>query len=125
MYRRELRLLSFIIAVVFLLGAMDAASQTASTGMIQGAVKDRTGAYIPGATIRLIQVGTNVERTAQSDNLGRYSFPLLAPGFYDMEVSQSGFTTVRQTGIQVRVNEKTVLDVVLEPLGVRIYRVEM
>lgn len=103
---------------IIISSAVRGVAQTASTGMIEGTVQDATSAYIAGATLRLTHVGTNVQRTTQSDSDGRYSFPLLVPGVYDLEVALSGFTTVRQTGISVRVSEKTVLDVTLQPAPV-------
>jgi len=106
------RFLAFTTVLITV--ALNLAAQTASTGSIQGTVRDNTGAVVASAAIRLTQPATNLERSLESDENGRYVFPLLRPGFYDMEVSLSGFATVRQTGIQVRVNERTVLDVVLQ-----------
>ncbi|RMG52949.1 MAG: carboxypeptidase regulatory-like domain-containing protein [Acidobacteria bacterium] len=110
--------LHLAVAFLLLLNPASGMAQTATTGMIQGTVKDPTGAYITGATLRLTQVGTNIVRTTQSDDAGRYSFPLLPPGRYDLEVSKSGFTTIKQTGIPVRINEKTTLDLTMEPAPV-------
>lgn len=105
-----------LIALVLLMAA-SAVAQTASTGMILGEVKDPNGQIVVGATIQLTQTGTGVQRTAQSDGSGRYSFALLPPGLYDMEISMTGFAKLQQTDIQVRVNERSVLDVVLKVGG--------
>lgn len=114
MRRAPRLLLPFGLVLVLVVNGTDVAAQTATTGMILGTVKDASGAYLAGATIRLKDVATNAQRVTRSDSGGAYSFPLLTPGVHEMEVSLPGFKTVRQTGIPVRVTEKTVLDVVLE-----------
>ena len=45
-----------------------------TTGSISGQVKDEKGAVMPNATDTLRNVATNVSRTAQTDDDGRYRF---------------------------------------------------
>ena len=64
-----------------------------------GIVKDPSGAVIPGANVSLINMGTGATRTTTTDNQGGYSFPALAVGQYDLEVSATGFLPERRTGV--------------------------
>ena len=58
-----------------------------------------------------------VRREAQTGGNGRYAFPLLAPGAYRLEVTQSGFASAKVEGISVRITESTVIDVALKVAG--------
>ena len=49
-------------------------------GTITGAVKDSTGAVVPGATVTVTNKGTNATRTTSSNEVGLYDFPALPPG---------------------------------------------
>jgi hypothetical protein len=48
---------------------------------------------IPGATVVIRQTETNVSATAVSDQDGRFRFPYLRVGAYELSVKQSGFAT--------------------------------
>src|SRR5205823_5625694 len=52
-------------------------------------------------------------RATRSDADG-YQFALLPPGQYELEVSASGFDTLRQTGIVLQVDDRDRLDVTLQ-----------
>ena len=79
---------------VLLLGCNVAyAQQSASSGII-GDVTDSTKAGVPGATVTVINVGTNAQRLATTDANGRFSIPNLVPATYEIKVELPGFTTV-------------------------------
>jgi hypothetical protein len=72
---------SGIRAVVLIL-ALTLAAQTAAqeiTGTITGLVKDQSGGIVPGATVTVRNVDTNVSKTLTTDDTGVYVFPLLPP----------------------------------------------
>src|SRR5205823_4445751 len=72
-------------------------------GTITGAVKDSTGAVVPGATVTVINKGTNATRTASSNEVGLYDFPALPPGQYTVKTELDGFkTTSRDLELQVQ-----------------------
>lgn len=60
-------------------------------GSVSGVVKDPTGAVIPGATVTVVDEGTNRRRTTTSDSQGEFRFPLLPPGSYRLEAIREGF----------------------------------
>lgn len=83
-------------------------------GTIRGRVIDPSGAAVPGATVEVINVDTNVRITAQSNELGNYQVPFLLPGNYTVRVQHPGFKTLERHGIRVSVNELVTLDLTLE-----------
>ena len=66
-------------------------SAQAGLGAVQGTVVDTSGAVVPNATLKLIQISTNGERTTTSNEQGLFTFPSLVPSLYSLEVSASGF----------------------------------
>ena len=62
-----------------------------STASIEGRVIDQQGAVIPGVRILARSAAIGVERTATSDNSGRYQFAALPIGDYTLEASATGF----------------------------------
>ena len=78
------------IAAGILISASVAAAQTA-TGSISGVVKDPSGAEVSGAAVTLTNTATNEARSTTTNNVGLYSFPLLPPATYRLEVKQTGF----------------------------------
>ena len=55
---------------------------------------DSSKAGVPGATVTIINVGTNAQRVATTDTNGRISVPNLVPATYEIKVELSGFTTI-------------------------------
>ncbi|MBK8313195.1 MAG: carboxypeptidase regulatory-like domain-containing protein [Acidobacteria bacterium] len=70
-------------------------------GVIQGTIKDTSGAVIPNATIQVIQASTNARITVNSDSDGRYRVRGLPPGRYALNVENSGFHNARIEGINI------------------------
>jgi hypothetical protein len=60
-------------------------------GKITGVVKDQTGGIIPGATVVVLNTATGVKQTTVTNAEGTYSFPVLAVGQYDIDVTADGF----------------------------------
>jgi len=81
---------------------------------VSGIVTDSSGAVVPGAFVQMKAVETGIVQKRQTNAEGFYAFVDLPPGHYDIEVSQSGFGTFRQTGILLDVNSAKVLNVTLK-----------
>jgi hypothetical protein len=88
------------------------------TGEISGVVKDSQGAAIPGATVRVINENTRLERTYTTDHSGYYVAPLLPPGKYQLAAELSGFRKFVKTGITLDSGAKVAADAVLSPGGI-------
>ena len=91
-------------------------AQTATTGQIVGVVTDPSGALVVGAKVVLTS-DAGVRRETVTGGSGRYTFPLLAPGAYRLEVIQSGFASVKVEGIVVQITQSSVVDVALKVAG--------
>src|SRR5437016_1545106 len=87
-----------------------------ATATILGTVMDPSGAAIGGAVIQVKNTGTSITQNAISDEQGRYRFPDLAIGEYEVQASTPGFQTVVHSGITLTVGSNPVVDFRL-PLG--------
>src|SRR5580658_3904242 len=89
-------------------------SQSASTGTVAGTVTDPSGAAVAAATVTLTDKGTNIPRTASTNENGRYIFVDVPAGTYDLTVSKPGFRISKLTGQTVNVGTTLTLNVTLE-----------
>jgi len=105
-----------VFAVTFLLisSAIPVDAQTAGTGIIVGTVIDPSGAVIAGAIVTLTDTSTNAVRTATTNETGRYNFPNVPPGIYDLTISKAGFRVQKIFKQGVAVSESRTLDARLE-----------
>ena len=62
-------------------------------GRITGAVRDAQGAAITGATVKLTNPSTGLERTEVTDQNGEFNFPQLALGSFSLTITKDGFQT--------------------------------
>ena len=86
-------------------------SQNAS---LEGQVTDKTGATIPQATVTLSAAERSLSSSLQTDNDGRFAFPNLLPGSYDLSVTAKGFRTYVQRNIQLLANQSAQIPVNME-----------
>ena len=64
---------------------------------LAGAVRDNTGAVLPGVTVEAASPALIEKvRTAITDGAGRYRIENLQPGTYTVTFSLAGFATVRR-----------------------------
>jgi hypothetical protein len=116
--RVAIRGLSSVLAVLILsgMGLLTAAAlgQTAETGALNGVITDPTGGVISGATIKVTNEATGESRSVLSGQNGSYLVPLLPPGAYRVEVSNSGFGASVYQGIHIYVTEPATLNVPLK-----------
>src|SRR5437762_3940118 len=73
-----------LLACVFVLGQE-------FRGSITGKVADPNGAVVPGASVAVKNVETNVQLTTTTNDEGSYDFPVLLPGNYRLVVTKDGF----------------------------------
>jgi hypothetical protein len=105
---------SFVV-LAMLLGADVLFAQVG--GRITGTVKDPTGAAVGGAVVVAVNATTGVKQETKANDQGVYSFPALAVGQYNIDISAPGFTPYRKTGLMIDVNSAQQLDVTLEVAG--------
>lgn len=99
--------------------AMPVFSQTQiTTGTIQGTVEDAQGAIVPGATVEIKNLDTNVTRTLTTDEAGRFVALALPPGPYSVTVSKGGFATAVAERVNLTVGQALNIPVAMKISGV-------
>jgi TonB family protein len=83
-------------------------------GSIVGNVKDKSDAFVPGATIKITNKDTNQTRETAASMTGSFNFPTIQTGTYEITVSMAGFKTYTRSGIEVTLNNITRSDITLE-----------
>jgi len=93
-------------------------------GTILGTITDPSGAVVAGATVKVRNLGTGLERTTATSADGSYAVPELPIGSYSVTVTQAGFKTFVATAVAVDVATERRVDAALETGEVSI-RVEV
>ncbi|HEV2826333.1 MAG TPA: carboxypeptidase regulatory-like domain-containing protein [Pyrinomonadaceae bacterium] len=105
----------FIVTCIALFSATAWAQEP--TGSIEGAVTDPQGAVVQGANVSVRNAATNFNRSATSDDNGRYRISQLPPGTYEVKVTGTNFKTSVVSDVVVAVGQTLPLDVHLEVGG--------
>ena len=84
-----------------------------SFGGLTGYIADPTGAAVPGATVKVTNLGTGVAVTVTSTSDGIYLVPTLSPGRYRIGVSKAGFNQFTQSPVVISTATVSTLDVKL------------
>ncbi|HSE17031.1 MAG TPA: TonB-dependent receptor [Pyrinomonadaceae bacterium] len=93
-------LYSFVL--VFLSFSAVVGQQSVTSATLSGRIEDSSGAVISGANITATHLETNQQHTAMSDDAGRYRFPYLRTGAYDLKIDAPGFSTMtRQLTVSI------------------------
>jgi len=79
-------------------------------GSIVGTVTDSSGLAVPGATVKVTQTETNQVRDTTTSETGTYSFPNVAPGTYQVNVTLSGFQPFDLREVRVQLNTAVRVD---------------
>src|SRR3954452_1977245 len=87
--------------------------QTA-TGSISGLVKDPSGSALNGATATLTNIATNEVRSLTTNTVGLYSFQLLPPATYRLEIKQPGFRSFVADNLTLNVGQSVSRDIDLQ-----------
>jgi hypothetical protein len=84
------------------------------TGTILGTVTDPTGAIIPGVTITVTHLETNLRQNTVTNESGYYEIPYLPLGEYVVVAELSGFKKAEVRGVVLRVESQGRVDIKLE-----------
>lgn len=108
--------LSFLVvaATMIWLAAPEARAQSATTGALAGTVRDSKDAILPGVSVTLLNQATNQRQAGRADASGRFQFPMLPPGGYEVRFSLKGFKTSVMAAVTVDVAEAPSLEARLE-----------
>ena len=84
-----------ILAVLAIRGG--AAQETVNYGSISGRISDVSGGLIEKARIVVRQIDTNLKHEALTGKDGRFRFPYLPIGGYELRVQHPGFAEAART----------------------------
>ena len=101
------------LAVFVLLSTSVLVGQT-FRGTILGSVTDPSGAVVAGASVKVRNVATGLERTTTTSADGSYSVPELPIGTYSVTITQPGFQTFVATAVTVDVATERRVDAALK-----------
>ena len=113
----KIRVFILSICVLLSLAAGAPAQQNVTSAVLSGRVEDSRGAVVSGANITAINLETNQRLTTTSDGEGRYRFPYLRTGAYDLTIEARGFATITKH-LTVLVGQALEFPVKLEVAGV-------
>src|SRR5690348_16138590 len=111
---RTSQIISILTVSIFCVGMALGQSQS-NAADIQGSVKDSTGAVVPNATVTVRNPGTNVSRTATTNDEGFYKIVNLTPGDYDITVEAANFKKAVLNKVNITVGQRADVDITLEP----------
>lgn len=83
-------------------------------GTFNGTIADPTGAVVPNAMVKALNVATNVETPVQTTAAGVYRMPYLQPGTYRLTAAAAGFKTAVRENVILAVAQTLTVDFVLE-----------
>jgi hypothetical protein len=110
----------FLVSICLLISVAQLAfsQQNVTSGTLSGRIEDSSGAVVSGANITVTNLETNQRQTTSTDEQGRYRFPYLRTGDYDVHIEAQGFTSVSLARLTVSVGQSLELPVKLEVAGV-------
>jgi hypothetical protein len=89
-------------------------AQGETTSAIVGQVNDSTNAAIPGAEVTITNRETGLQRSAHSDDEGRFNFPQLKPGTYMVKVQAEGFASQQDDNVFSGLGQKQTVNFTLK-----------
>src|SRR5689334_25221556 len=100
------RLLACVSVLILLAGAASAFAQgTSGSGTLTGTVVDNVG-VVPGATVTVTYVDTNVSRSTTTNEQGEFRLTGLQPGRYTAKIEMDGFKPVQMPAFNLLGGER-------------------
>ena len=103
-----------IPAVLISLVASLATYAQTPAAAVTGRVTDASKAAVAGAVVRVRSVTTGESREMQTGAGGEFTITNLAPDRYEMFIEKSGFRNLRETGIELQVDQTARFELQLE-----------
>ncbi len=105
-----------LLSALFVLGTIASLAQTVSSSIL-GIVVDPAGSVVPGAEIRLTNVGTAASQNTVSDAGGFFRVTNIFAGSYSVTVQAKGFKVLTVSNIELGTSEARDLGKVVLALG--------
>lgn len=100
--------------LVFLFGPASVFSQGETTSAILGQVTDSTDSAIPSALVTISNRQTGFQRSAATDDEGRFNFTQLKPGTYSVKVKADGFDPQQDGDVVSGLGQKRIVNFTLK-----------
>jgi hypothetical protein len=81
---------------------------------VQGYVRDPAGAVVRGATVKVRNTATNLERSTTTNDEGFYQIVQLPPGDYEVSAEAANFSKALIPSIKLTVGQRADLDIPLQ-----------
>ena len=112
--RREfVRLLPFLCFLF--VSTVNTAFAQFDSATVLGAIRDSSGASMPGVTVTLKNIDTGLSVTAQTDGDGNFQFTNVRIGNYRVSAEKQGFSTAVAERVNVTVNARQRVDLTMQP----------
>jgi len=112
--RREfVRLLPFLCFLF--VSTVNTAFAQFDSATVLGAIRDSSGAAMPGVTVTLKNIDTGLSVTAQTDGDGNFQFTNVRIGNYRVSAEKQGFSTAVAERVNVTVNARQRVDLTMQP----------
>src|SRR6202034_366410 len=105
---------SVFAGLLLSLSPIGALAQGETTSAIVGQVTDATSAAIPRATVIITNRETALQRSARTDEEGRFNFPQLKPGTYSVRVEAVGFEPQHNDNVVSGLGQKQTVNFTLQ-----------
>ena len=102
-----------VAALTTILFPVKAFPQGETTSAIVGQVTDATNAAIPGATVTITNRETALQRSAKTDDEGRFNLPQLKPDTYSVRVEAAGFASQQNDHVLAALGQKQTVNFTL------------
>jgi hypothetical protein len=93
-----------ILLVFFAFAPVGYAETT--TASLSGSAVDPQHAALSGAVVTATEQGKNFHLVTHTDSSGRFVFPQLPPGIYNIKIQNAGFQTFEQKAVTLNANDK-------------------
>jgi hypothetical protein len=74
-------------------------------GSVVGVVRDAQGAFVPGATVTIVNTENNLTKDTVTNSEGAYSLINVLPGPYDVKVTLTGFRDAARKNVPVTIGQ--------------------
>src|SRR6266571_2712086 len=106
-----MRLLTCIIGLLAVAASLSGQTPSAS---VVGRVTDPSAAVVPGVSIKVMNLDTNIGQQTSSNQAGDFTVPYLNPGRYLLEAVAAGFRAYKHAEFTLLVDQALRLDIALE-----------
>lgn len=104
-----------VVLLSLLLGVVVSGLAQVEAGRFVGRITDAQGAGVIQATVKVMNVNTNIVQTATTDTTGNFTITPVSAGVYVMSATAPGFQTTSTSNIEVQVGQ-----IVREELNLKI-----